>query len=272
MIEKLIHFLEQEVELYGNDFPLDLDINTLISEQELPPTIVNEIATKPVNTIKDFPKFNILAVNNSQKLENNNKIVKEKITHFSGNNLNDFFTEIKDCQNCFLGSCRKKFVFGKGQENAEIMIIGEAPGEEEDKQGEPFVGPAGQLLDKILQAVDIQKDLIYVTNIVKCRPPNNRDPLLEEINDCLPYLNKQIELIKPKLILVLGRVAGQILTGNMQATLSSLRGGKIHSYKGIDMFVTYHPSALLRHEEWKRPTWEDMKALKKHYLEISSQP
>ncbi|MCB0279167.1 MAG: uracil-DNA glycosylase [Calditrichaeota bacterium] len=188
----------------------------------------------------------------------------ESVTHEL--TLSGFHQQIKNCQNCYLGSCRTNFVFGKGNEHAKILVIGEAPGHDEDMQGLPFVGKAGQLLDKILAAIDLSLQDVYITNIVKCRPPNNRDPQPEEINACNAYLQKQIELIQPKLILALGRIAAHTLL-NTSDSLSKLRG-RFHDYQGKLLLVTYHPSALLRNEMWKRPTWEDMKLFRQKYNEI----
>ncbi len=176
----------------------------------------------------------------------------------------DFLNEqICTCMKCPLGKTRTKFVFGVGNPNADIMLIGEAPGADEDRQGEPFVGRAGQLLNKILEAVGLQREEVYICNILKCRPPNNRDPQPMEVEQCEPYLHKQIELIKPKIILALGRIAGQTLlrTGD---PLGSLRS-QIHDYLGIPMIIVYHPAALLRNPNFKKTMWEDMKAFRNYY-------
>lgn len=180
--------------------------------------------------------------------------------------LAHYFAEIKNCQKCGLSASRTKFVFGVGNPHAKIMCIGEAPGFDEDRQGEPFVGAAGQLLNKILAAIGFKREEVYIANIIKCRPPQNRDPEPEEIAECAPHLMQQIELIRPKLILVLGRIAAQALLG-VQDSLSNLRT-RSHSYLDIPVVVTYHPAALLRSEQWKRPTWEDMKRLRQMYDEL----
>lgn len=173
---------------------------------------------------------------------------------------------ICDCQKCSLGATRKKFVFGVGNPNADIVLIGEAPGADEDEQGEPFVGRAGQLLNKILEAIQLRRDEVFICNILKCRPPDNREPQPEEIERCEPYLWRQLELIQPKQILCLGRVAGQAIL-KTKDTLTNLRG-KWHSYRGIPTMVTFHPAALLRNPNWKRPTWEDVQAFKKRYDDL----
>ena len=157
-------------------------------------------------------------------------------------------------------------VLGTGPADADLMVIGEAPGAEEDKTGEPFVGRAGQLLDKIMDAVLFDRDEIYIANILKSRPPNNRDPLAEEVEAHIPILYKQIELIRPKMILAVGKSAGNGLLGK-SSSLASLRG-KFHDYYGIPLMVTYHPAALLRNPQWKRPTWEDVKLLRTRYDEL----
>lgn len=155
-------------------------------------------------------------------------------------------------------------VFGVGDPEADLMLIGEAPGAEEDKQGEPFVGAAGKLLNKILAAIDFEREEVYIANILKHRPPNNRDPKPEERERSLPFLMRQIELIDPKLILCLGRTAAQTLL-DTDASLSSMRG-TFHSFRGkYELMATYHPAALLRHEKWKRPTWEDVQLLRERY-------
>jgi len=180
------------------------------------------------------------------------------------NNLEEFYHAIKDCRECSLGATRTNLVFGAGNPDANLFFIGEAPGHDEDLQGEPFVGRAGQLLDRILHAIDLDRSEVYIGNILKCRPPNNRDPQPGEIAACEPYLIHQIKLINPELIVALGRVAGQTLLRTSKS-LGELRG-KVHDYHGIDLMVTYHPAALLRSERFKRPTWEDMQEIKKLYL------
>ena len=182
--------------------------------------------------------------------------------------LNELYLKIKDCTKCRLAKNRTKFVFGVGNPKAKVMFIGEGPGREEDLQGEPFVGRAGQLLDKILVAINFKREEVYIANMVKCRPPENRDPLPDEMETCHPYLLKQIEMIKPQIICALGRIAGQYLL-NTKEPLNKLRG-KIHDYKGIKFLVTYHPAALLRYPQYKKETWEGMKLLRKEYEKLNS--
>jgi uracil-DNA glycosylase len=183
-------------------------------------------------------------------------------------NLEELNNAINTCMKCGLGKTRIKFVFGVGNPKAEIVVVGEAPGADEDEQGEPFVGRAGQLLNKILEAIQLKREEVFICNILKCRPPNNRDPQAEEIDCCEPYLWKQLEIIKPKIILCAGRIAGQSLL-KTNASLTMLRG-KVHDYRGIPLMVTYHPAALLRNPNWKRPCWEDMQQFRKLYDEMKS--
>ena len=180
--------------------------------------------------------------------------------------LNEFNKEINTCLKCTLGNTRINFVFGVGNPSSDVMFIGEAPGADEDAQGEPFVGRAGQLLNKILISVELKREEVYICNILKCRPPNNRDPESTEMETCTPYLYKQIELINPKFIICLGRIAGQWLL-QTNSTLTSLRG-KFHEFRGTKLMVTYHPAALLRNPNWKYPAWEDMKMFRKAYDEL----
>ena len=182
--------------------------------------------------------------------------------------LDELNSMVCTCLKCPLGATRIKFVFGVGNPNADIVFVGEAPGADEDAQGEPFVGRAGQLLNKILEAIHFKRDEVYICNILKCRPPNNREPQSDEIDQCEPHLWKQLELLKPKIIVCLGRVAGQTLL-RTTASLGDLRG-KIHSYRGIKLVVTYHPAALLRNPNWKKPTWEDVQWIRKMYDEMKT--
>ena len=179
--------------------------------------------------------------------------------------LDELYGQIHECMKCPLGQTRTRFVFGTGNPRSKVMFMGEAPGADEDAQGQPFVGRAGQLLNKIIEAIGMKREDVYICNIIKCRPPNNRAPLPVESETCTPYLLKQIELIKPKFIISLGRTAAQWLL-QTNDSLGALRG-KAHDYNGIKVIVTYHPAALLRNPDWKRPTWEDMKMFKKLYDE-----
>ena len=165
---------------------------------------------------------------------------------------------VKHCIACDLHSTRKNTVFGVGNEQADWMIIGEAPGAEEDRQGEPFVGRAGQLLNNMLLAIGLKREQVYIANILKCRPPNNRDPRPEEVVKCEPYLKRQVELINPKIILAVGRIAAHNLL-KTDTSLSRLRGQCFH-YGNNDtpLVVTYHPAYLLRSPREKRKAWQDL--------------
>jgi len=164
------------------------------------------------------------------------------------------------CTRCRLAEGRTTVVFGSGDPDAELMFIGEGPGAEEDRQGLPFVGPAGELLTKIVAAIGLERERCYIANIVKCRPPGNRDPLPDEVAECRGYLERQIDLIRPRVIVALGRVAAQTLLQTDQP-LGRLRG-HWHKVRGVPTRVTYHPAALLRNASWKRPTWEDMQVVR----------
>jgi len=179
--------------------------------------------------------------------------------------IEELEAKVAKCKKCPLWEQRTNTVFGSGNKKAKLLFVGEAPGREEDLQGLPFVGRAGQLLTKILASVGLSREEVYITNILKCRPPNNRDPKEEEVSACEPYLARQIELIKPVLICALGRVAGQNLL-KRNASLTYLRGG-IHYYNDIMVVVTYHPAALLRNPNLKRDAWEDIKMIRKLYDE-----
>ena len=179
--------------------------------------------------------------------------------------LEDIRKELGDCQRCSLHEARNNLVFGEGNPNADLVFVGEAPGADEDLQGRPFVGRAGQLLTKIINAMGLTREEVYICNILKCRPPGNRNPRPEEIRACEPFLIEQIRVIKPEVICALGTFAAHILL-NTDVPISQLRG-KFHSYQGIKFMPTYHPAYLLRNPGAKKQVWEDaqmiMKVLKK---------
>jgi DNA polymerase len=178
-----------------------------------------------------------------------------------GLTLSEFEESISDCMNCDLWKDRTNFVFGVGNPQAKLALVGEAPGKEEDLQGEPFVGRAGKLLDKILAAIDLTRDEVYICNILKSRPPENRTPHQDEIDACLPYLETQLKIINPKLIVALGATAAQTLL-NVKTPLGKMRS-QIWKWNDFNLIATYHPAALLRNSNWKRPTWEDFKWVRK---------
>lgn len=181
--------------------------------------------------------------------------------------LDELNAKINTCTKCGLSKLRTNFVFGVGNPNADVVVIGEAPGADEDAQGEPFVGRAGQLLNKILEATGFKREEVFILNILKCRPPGNRNPAPDEAELCRPYLDKQLKLINPKLLLLLGKVASETLLKTKEP-LNKLRG-KVHDYKGWKLMITFHPAALLRNPNWKRPTWEDMQQFKALYEEMT---
>jgi uracil-DNA glycosylase family 4 len=173
---------------------------------------------------------------------------------------------IEDCTRCPLYKTAKHAVPGAGDQTADFMCVGEAPGANEDETGQPFVGQAGGLLTKILAAIDLTRDQVFITNVLKHRPPGNRNPAPSEVEACSPYLVRQIQLVKPKVILALGTFAAQTLL-ETKTPIGKLRGA-VHRYYGIPLIVTYHPAALLRNPAWKRPTWEDVK-LARHILDTA---
>lgn len=181
----------------------------------------------------------------------------DRLEHCS---LNQLVGMISKCQRCPLGALRKNSVPGEGVLNPRVMVVGEGPGAEEDGSGRPFVGKAGRYLDTWLAAISISRDRnAYIANIVKCRPPGNRDPLPEETSACLPYLKRQIVLVKPEVILCVGRVAAHVLLGREDG-VGKLRGN-FHRFEGTPLLVTYHPSAVLRNPEYRGPVWKDMQQL-----------
>ncbi len=183
-----------------------------------------------------------------------NDTQRQQILHMDWKQLKP---KVAHCTACPLSQSRTQTVFGVGDENADWLFIGEGPGAKEDVKGEPFVGPAGKLLDNMLSAINLQRgNKVYITNIVKCRPPNNRNPETIEAKQCEPFLTRQIELIKPKIILALGRIAAQNLL-KCNDNISNLRG-KLHQYSGIPLIVTYHPAYLLRSLPAKAKAWEDL--------------
>jgi DNA polymerase len=185
----------------------------------------------------------------------------------SGVKIDHINEKITQCTRCPLAKTRSHTVPGEGSINPLVLVIGEGPGADEDPSGRPFVGKAGQLLDKMLIAIDLSRNTnTYITNIVKCRPPQNRDPLPEEAQACRSFLDLQIQLLKPKMILAIGRVSVQNLLGCKEA-IENLRG-KFFEYKDIPLMATYHPSALLRDESLKRPAWEDLKLFRTKLNEI----
>ncbi len=164
------------------------------------------------------------------------------------------------CPRCRLAQTRQHVVFGEGNPQAEVVVVGEAPGAEEDRSGRPFVGRAGKLLDLLLASIGFEREAVYICNVLKCRPPGNRNPQPEEVGACSPYLRRQLELIGPRAVLACGTFAAQTLLGSA-TPIGKLRGGN-HQYQGIPLVATYHPAALLRNPAWVRLTWEDLQRLR----------
>lgn len=266
IIEDMINYLKFYQEYYN--YPIykneikesDTSLNLLVESEDEYQPVKEKIISQP-----ELKKEEVITVK---------EIFSETIPLISENwmgcdTLESFSREIKDCPKCkLLANTRTQVVFGTGNPNADVVVVGEAPGADEDEQGKPFVGRAGKLLTDILKAINFTRDEVYICNILKCRPPENRNPLPDEIANCEPYLFKQLEMIKPKLILAVGSFAAQTLLKTKEP-LGRLRG-KFHSYKGIKMMVTYHPAALLRNPNWKKPTWEDVQLFRKEYDKIVS--
>lgn len=267
LIQKIINFLDKERELYG-DFHI------------------------PGNSIpKEDPNFQ--EKDEAQVSELNSDPEKQDLRPSTFDPKSEWFKSIENQQLYYqIDQCKTldelevlcgradilrtdladtKLVFGTGNPNADLILIGEAPGAEEDRRGEPFVGKAGQLLNKILKAVDFEREDVYISNILKHRPPNNRNPKEIERKRSLPFLLRQIDLINPKFILSLGKISAQTLL-NKSSSLSNMRGSFHPFRKKYQLLATYHPAALLRHSQWKRPTWEDVQMLRKQYDEAGGQP
>ncbi len=198
---------------------------------------------------------------------------RESIFNASLPVLTQVASEIHDCRKCGLCETRANTVPGVGSARSGIVFVGEAPGADEDRLGEPFVGRAGQLLTRIIQAMDdaklipgmtLSRETVYICNVLKCRPPENRNPLPHEIEQCSPYLKRQLDVLKPRVICCLGKFAAELLLG-LKGTILSLRG-RTYDYQGSKLIVTYHPAACLRNPTYKRPVWEDMQLLAREYL------
>lgn len=299
LISRTIRFLNQQKEMYG-DFQVvsatkspNHEIESLDTESNSETSVEkNESAAKTQHHESISEKVEVAT--KSQKHESEEKravtvtesTVEESKTDYSAEEATPELTEAELIAQCstleeLRNLCEQSealktdleetnLVFGVGNPNADLMIIGEAPGFNEDEQGEPFVGEAGQLLDKIMGAIKFNRDDIYIANILKHRPPDNRDPKMEERAKSLPYLLKQIDLVDPKLILCVGRVSGTTLL-NKDDSLKNMRS-KFHEFHGRELMVTYHPAALLRNQNWKRPTWEDVQKLRERYDELGGQP
>lgn len=219
-----------------------------------------------VASVKNFVEENIqLGILEIPKEKNDDNIYKndlfEDINAKSYQSMMDIRLAVENCRLCPLHKTRTNVVFGTGNEKAKLVFVGEAPGADEDAQGMPFVGKAGQKLTQIIQAIGLTREEVYITNVLKCRPPNNRNPLPEEIRCCEPYLIHQLKIIKPETICALGTFAAQTLLKTDQP-ISKLRG-RFHTYQGIRLMPTYHPAFILRNPQYKRDVWEDVQKLVK---------
>jgi len=236
--------------------------NTQSLTQILEELASNSLTQPPPQPIKQEVAPNIISTPNV--VNEKPMKAKKKDTQWSGSkSIEELYNYIHNCENCALSKTRNKLVFGTGNPEAKLMIIGEGPGADEDEQGLPFVGRAGKLLTDILKAINFSREEVFIANIVKCRPPGNRVPASEEMEECIPYLHKQIELIKPKFILCLGSTSGQAIL-ETKGTLGSMRQKTFEKF-GATVLVTYHPAALLRNPNWKKDTWEDVKMLRTLY-------
>ncbi len=231
---------------------------------KLPPAVLNNVSVLATAVSEPAKSGAKQATENLEQFELSNDKESMAQLHWSeSRSLNTLRERICTCRQCSLGATRNQFVFGVGNPKADIVVIGEAPGADEDAQGEPFVGRAGQLLTKILEAVQLSREEVFICNILKCRPPGNRVPTSEEVDQCEPYLYKQLDLIKPAFILALGLTAVNTLLKS-KFKMADVRG-KFFNYHDVRMMVTYHPAALLRNPEWKKGTWEDVQRLRKEY-------
>lgn len=218
-------------------------------------TVLKELGLSPVWRLKASGKSEPL--DNAQVVSGDTGPALDRCSQIQRMDWAELKQAILTCTACDLHKTRTQGVVGVGDEKAEWLIIGEAPGADEDAQGEPFVGQAGKLLDAMLAAIDLKRgENVYIANVLKSRPPGNRNPAPEEVAACLPYLERQIQLIQPKLILALGRFAVQSLL-NTEEAISRLRG-RVHQYQGVPLIVTYHPAYLLRNLPDKAKAWEDL--------------
>lgn len=279
LIQQVISFLEKEREIYG-DFSSKISSHHTSIENTSEQSSSQSIGNTSDTDSESAKKKDNQTMATSQKSDS----FEAQEGLFNKDEANKVYYEIEKCNTLkeLEALCKKaevlqtdlsdtQLVFGVGNPNADLMLIGEAPGAEEDKQGEPFVGKAGQLLNKILSAINFKREEVYIANILKHRPPNNRNPKPEERERSLPFLLRQIDLIEPKLILALGKVATQTLLDSKQS-LTKMRG-TFHDFRGkYKLMATYHPAALLRHAKWKRPTWEDVQLLRKRYDELGGTP
>ena len=270
--KQLIEVLKDQKEVFGDELFQDklLKRRTVVVENTKENIYKESSSNLKVKETVDSKNSQLEALSfisetKKTKLEEHS-FFEQKENWENSKNLDELNKQICNCQKCPLGATRNKFVFGSGNPNADVMTIGEGPGADEDAQGLPFVGRAGKLLTDILKAINFEREEVYIANIVKCRPPGNRTPLPQEMDSCMPYLKKQIELIKPKLILCLGLTAAHGLL-KKKDSLTNLRG-KLFEFENAKVMVTFHPAALLRNPNWKRDCWEDVKKFRKLFDEM----
>ena len=254
-----MYFEDDFVEVIENTKPV---VNTAESREN---AAVSVVASTSNSTAPDAAPVNAQTSGSTQVP----LLQKEAVQKISGGvTLDSIALKISSCKKCLLSSTRKNTVPGEGVINPLVLVIGEGPGEDEDKTGRPFVGKAGQLLDKMLAAISLRRDLnCFIANIVKCRPPMNRTPMKDEAAACSGFLQAQIHVLKPKMILAMGRCAIQNLL-DTESGINSLRG-KFFEYNGIPLLATYHPSALLRDPALKAPAWSDLKTFRARLSEIA---
>jgi DNA polymerase len=271
---KIEQYLRQQREMYGENLYKLNDKKVLKGTENAEKRVSEEEVVKAeINEEKVLKNDEILEIQTPDDMK---KKIKVEYPDTSGDDafnvipgwemsrsLKELKEQIEHCTKCPLHKTRTNFVFGTGNPKADIVVIGEAPGAEEDATGEPFVGQAGRMLTKILESIELSRDEVFICNIIKSRPPGNRRPTAEEVEACEPYLWKQLELIKPKFILALGLTAVNTLF-KKTFKMGDIRG-QLMDYHGVQVLATYHPAALLRNPEWKRPVWEDVQLLKKLY-------
>jgi len=245
------------VETYLREIGVQTPVSLLSLQHEMP-VALSPTASPALNAAQEEPELIPASVSNNGAASAEPVVFKT---------LTELAATASTCRLCTLAETRTQVVFGVGNPQADVVFIGEAPGQDEDTQGEPFVGRAGQLLDRMLASIGMNRDSVYIMNTVKCRPPNNRDPRAEEVQACHLWFEQQLDALQPKLICLLGRVAAQTVL-ETDANLGELRGSW-HDYQGIPVWVTYHPAYLLRSPTQKQKGWQDLCALAERFRELT---
>jgi len=232
-------------------------------------TPVSLVVCGDEETDKPCPDKLVQAAESSQNVETvqSAEMIAADVSSPVLKTLHELSLDASDCRLCRLADTRKSVVFGVGNAQADLVFIGEAPGRDEDIKGEPFVGRAGQLLDRMLDAIELDRQQVYIMNTIKCRPPNNRDPKADEVQSCNLWFEQQLDLLQPKMLCLLGRVAAQTVL-ETDAPLGSLRG-RWHDYNGIPAWVTYHPAYLLRSPQQKHKSWHDFTMLSRRLQDLT---